>query len=282
MVHHARSSILPKWYAEAKFLQSESMRMVADTTDNFIFGRIFRTPTNREHRDANHLRMSFCHLEFPWDCNGVLADPPCDIARIAKDIGVERCTVDCTLIDGGVADSVLSGFEKKGFLCERGLEDLVMCLETGAVSLAESLRVRRVTEKDIAEVALCNTRSFGYADGVSPAWLVEKLLRQLRQPDSFRACALHVQEQVAAFVVIYTPWEKSRDLAFVQVMGTDPGFRRQGLAYEVMAHAVALLPKGVRVYLEAVDPAAIALYEKLGFAVVGKALSAECWLPSSL
>ncbi|KAJ2042894.1 hypothetical protein GGI03_006494 [Coemansia sp. RSA 2337] len=277
MVHHARSSILPKWYAEAKFLQSESMRMVSDATDNFIFGRIFRTPTNQEHRDGNHLRMSFCHLEFPWDCSGVLADPPCDIARIVRDIGVNRCTVDCTLVNGRVADSVLSGFEKTGFVCERDLEDYVMCLDTTTVTLTESQRVRRATEEDITGVASCNARSFGYTD---MSWLVEKLLRQLRQPDSFRVYALYIRERVAAFAVIYTPWEKSKDLAFVQVMGTDPEFRRQGLAYEVLAHAVALLPKGVRVYLEAVDPAAIALYEKLGFAVVGKAMSAECWLPS--
>ncbi|KAJ2822650.1 hypothetical protein FBU31_004529 [Coemansia sp. 'formosensis'] len=278
MVHHGRS-ILPKWYAEAKFLQSESMRMVSDTTDNLIFGRIFRTPTNREHRDANHLRMSFCHLEFPWDCNGVLADPPCEIARIVKEIGVERCTVDCTLT--GDVDGVLGRFEKNGFSCERGIEDLVMCLDTSSVRLDASPRVTRVTEGKVMDVSICNSRSFGYSDDVPPAWLVEKLLRQLRQPDSFRVYALHVQERVAAFVVIYMPWEKSRDLAFIQVIGTDPECRRQGLAYEVLAHAIALLPKGVRVYLEAIDLAAIALYEKLGFIAVGKAMSAECWLPSS-
>ncbi|KAJ1814668.1 hypothetical protein LPJ60_005971, partial [Coemansia sp. RSA 2675] len=262
MVHRARS-ILPRWYAEAKFLQSESMREVSDTTDNFIFGRIFRTPTNREHRDANHLRIAFCHLEFPWDCSGVLADPPLDIARIVKDIGVDRCTVDCTLI--GNADNVLGGFEKMGYLSERGLEDLVMCLDTGSVGLGESRRATRVTEKEVLDVALCNSRSFAYGDDVPPAWLVEKLMRQAQQPDSFRVYAVYVRERVATFVVVYTPWEKSRDLAYVQVMGTDPEFRRLGLAYEVLAHAVALLPKGVRLYLEAVDSAAIALYEKVGF-----------------
>ncbi|KAJ2493036.1 hypothetical protein IWW37_000863 [Coemansia sp. RSA 2050] len=278
MVHRARS-ILPRWYAEAKFLQSESMREVADATDNFIFGRIFRTPTNREHRDANHLRITFCHLEFPWDCSGVLVDPPLDIARIVKDIGVERCTIDCTLI--GNADKVMSGFEKMGYLCERGLEDLVMCMDTGAVSLSESRRAARVTEKEVLDLALCNSRSFAYADDVPPAWLVEKLVRQLRQPESFHVYAIYVRERVATFVVVYTPWEKSKDLAYVQLIGTDPEFRRQGLAYEVLAHAVASLPKSMRLYLDAIDPAAIALYEKLGFKGVGKALSAEFWLPPS-
>ncbi|KAJ2636993.1 hypothetical protein GGF44_003020 [Coemansia sp. RSA 1694] len=289
MVHSAHS-ILPQWYAECKFLQSESIRMVSDRTDSFIFGHMFRTPTNPEHRDANHLRIDFCHLEFPWDCNGVLADPPHDIAAMlrasfANTCSVPRCTVDYTLT-GGDNLSVVDAFEGAGYQCDRGIVDLVMCLDTSTRVFSESMRARRVTEsEEISELALCNARSFSYdiADnnGVegAPIWLVEKLSRQARQPDSFRIYALDAK----AFVVVYLPWEKSRDLALVQVIGTDPRERRRGLAYEVLAHALKLLPCGVkRVYLEAADGevAAIALYEKLGFRVVGRSMSAECFFAS--
>ncbi|KAJ2511608.1 hypothetical protein GGI11_004747, partial [Coemansia sp. RSA 2049] len=61
MVHPSRS-ILPKWYAEDKFLETEAISATSDTTHSFVFGRMFKTPSNRTYRDGNHLRIGFCHL----------------------------------------------------------------------------------------------------------------------------------------------------------------------------------------------------------------------------
>ncbi|KAJ2899971.1 hypothetical protein IWW38_000769 [Coemansia aciculifera] len=291
-------SILPRWYAECKFLHSDSIRLVSDSTDYFTFGRIFRTPTNPRHQDANHLRVDFCHLEFCHDyfCryHTALCDPPHDIAGIAKrDLTVERCTIDFTLM--GPVDDLIDSFVAGGYQChDRDLVDLVMCRETESPAVAAaafpskaSERVTRVLDpRDIVDLAQCNARSFNYSSASDtdtktsppPAWLVEKLGRQMRQPDNFHIYSLDHR----AFVVLFVPpREKARDVALVQVIGTDPAARRQGLATEVLAHALSCLPPEVsRVYLEVLghEEGARTMYEKLGFAVVGTCRSAEFFL----
>ncbi|KAJ2516614.1 hypothetical protein H4217_004472 [Coemansia sp. RSA 1939] len=158
MVHPSRS-ILPKWYAEDKFLETEAISATSDTTHSFVFGRMFKTPSNRTYRDGNHLRIGFCHLEFPYDCNGCLAEPPSNIAQTVTaiynrvspassavqhrrhDAGAKekdedegacvlaRCVVDYTVQpDAGLVDGIVRQFAGLGYRCERGLEDTVMRL----------------------------------------------------------------------------------------------------------------------------------------------------------
>ncbi|KAJ2466388.1 hypothetical protein EV174_006535, partial [Coemansia sp. RSA 2320] len=274
---------LPRWYAESRFLLAESTRATADTTDYLVFGRLFRTPTNREHRDANHMHISFCHLEDPRDCcgGGALADPPADIAATVRQLyappATPRCTVDCTFKDPRLVARLLRAFERAGYACERGIQDQVMCLDLSAAALAwraTSSRVARVLPEACdaelaALLAACNARCFGYSG--CGGWVAEKLRRQVRLPSEFRVYALRIGARVAAFAVVYTPWEKARHLALVQVLGTDPRDRRQGLATEVLAHALAQLPASCeRVYLDAVkDSFAVELYRRLEFEPVG-------------
>ncbi|KAJ2780883.1 hypothetical protein GGI15_003386 [Coemansia interrupta] len=296
MVHRYRST-LPRWYAESKFLQSEAQSMVSDSTENYTFGHMFKTPTNSSYRDGNHLKINFCHLEFPWDCSGVLSDPPRNIAQIVKQIYatisseqdgeiVPRCLVDCTLKDGGQVDEVIEGFRQAGFGCGEKMVDQVMCLETSEVRGRADGKVRRVGADSLGRLVECNARSFGYDESGDTHWLGDKLERQVRQSRHFAVYAIGEDEAdggphgtIDAFAVVFTPYEKARDLAYVQVMGTRPDKRRRGLATRVLSHALASLPSSVeRVYLEAFDQGAIAMYEKLGFHKVGTTTTAECTL----
>ncbi|KAI8319677.1 hypothetical protein GQ54DRAFT_264923 [Martensiomyces pterosporus] len=284
MVHRSRS-ILPKWYAEDKFLLCESMRTLADVTENFIFARLFLTPSNRDHHDGNHLHMDFCNLEFPWDCNGVLADPPENIPELTVQTYqaqglVPRCTIDTTLKDD--AKVVVDRFVQRGFECERDMQDTVMLLSVGDPCVfAKSGKVRRITDRrDVGRLTTCNARAFGYDKSGDTEWLDEKLRRQVERPDEFAVWVLEEQDEVAAFAVMFTPRKKARNLAFVQVVGTDPQHRRRGLAQEVVVHALAHLAQGTRVYLEAFEEGPIELYRKIGFETVGTTVTTECWLPN--
>ncbi|KAJ1723668.1 hypothetical protein LPJ53_002000 [Coemansia erecta] len=296
MVHRYRST-LPKWYAESKFLQSEAQSTVSDSTENYTFGHMFKTPTNSSYRDGNHLKINFCHLEFPWDCSGVLSDPPRNIAQIAKQIYATisseqdgaiapRCLVDCTLKDKKSVDEVIDGFRQSGFKCEENVVDQVMCLETSKKRGQADGGVWRVGADSLGLLVECNARCFGYDESGDTHWLGEKLERQVRQPKHFAVYALNqdgadgsLSNSIDAFAVVFTPYEKARDLAYVQVMGTRPDRRRRGLATRVLSHALASLPPSVeRVYLEAFDQGAIAMYERLGFHKAGTTTTAECTL----
>ncbi|KAJ1960460.1 hypothetical protein GGI12_003789 [Dipsacomyces acuminosporus] len=283
MGNHSKFT-LPRWYAEDKFLLQESMRALADVTEDFTFALLFMTPTNRDHRDCNHLHMDFCHLEFPGDKNGELVDPPENIADIVKqtykDQGVgPRCVIDCTFKSN--SSEVADRFEKAGFICERGLVDTVMTLRIDdPPRFKQSDRVSRILDTSkLLGVVGCNQKAFGYGTrGDSTDWLHEKLQRQVQRPDEFSIWALDADGKTASFAVIFTPREKARDLAFIQVVGSDPGCRRQGLAQEVLLHALGQLDKGTRVYLEAFEDGPIALYKKIGFGVAGTTTVCECYM----
>ncbi|KAJ1666871.1 hypothetical protein IW140_002472 [Coemansia sp. RSA 1813] len=314
MVHSSRS-ILPKWYNEVKFLESEAISATSDTTHSFIFGRMYKTPSNRTYRDGNHLRINFCHLEFPYDCNGCcLAEPPDNIAQTVstmykaswqnqppEDGGVKegsvlaRCVVDYTVQrDSKLVSAIVEQFDSAGYKCERGLEDIAMCLKVteDAVrsarsrisSVCPSVAIRRITDYSVLDpLAECNAKAFGYDAMGDTAWLRTKLARQISQPKVFSVYAAMDNtpgsgSKVLAFAVIYRPAEKVPDLAFVQVVGTAPKHRRRGLASAVLQHALEQLPAGTLVYLEAFERHAIALYKNIGFKEVGKLYSTECML----
>ncbi|KAJ1857139.1 hypothetical protein LPJ73_002091 [Coemansia sp. RSA 2703] len=295
MVHRHRST-LPRWYAECKFLQSEAQSTISDSTEIYIFGHMFKTPTNSSYRDGNHLKINFCHLEFPWDCSGALSDPPYNIAQIVKQIyaaissdqdGViaPRCLIDCTLKDKKSVDEVIEGFRQSGFKCEENIVDQVMCLETSEVRGQVDGNAWRVGADSLGLLVECNARSFGYDESGDTHWLKDKLERQVRQPKHFAVYALcednnsEPHNAIDAFAVVFTPYEKACDLAYVQVIGTRPDKRRRGLASRVLSHAMANLPPSVaRVYLEAFDQGAVAMYEKLGFHTVGTTTTAVCTL----
>ncbi|KAJ1788234.1 hypothetical protein LPJ59_005574 [Coemansia sp. RSA 2399] len=308
MVHPSRS-ILPKWYAEAKFLESEAIGATSDTTHSFIFGRMYKTPSNRTYRDGNHLRINFCHLEFPYDCNGSLSEPPDNIAATVttmykkcpyqsqpfEDDGAEgsvlaRCVVDYTVQgDAALVASIVDQFDGAGYKCERGLQDSVMRLvvaqkekekeEEPCSSARPSAVIRRLVDCDALEqLVACNAKTFGYDAAGDAGWLLAKLARQINQPKAFSVYVAMERDKVVAFAVIYNPTDKVPDLAFVQVVGTDPDHWRQGLASAVIRHALGQLPAGTRVYLEAFEKHAIELYQNIGFEKVGTVHSTECML----
>ncbi|KAJ2853687.1 hypothetical protein GGI22_004773 [Coemansia erecta] len=306
MVHPARS-ILPKWYAEVKFLESEAIGATSDTTHSFIFGRMYKTPSNRTYRDGNHLRINFCHLEFPYDCSGSLSEPPDNIAATvttmykkcpyqsqpfaddgAKGSILARCVVDHTVQeDAALVASIVDQFDGAGYKCERGLQCSVMRLVVAQKEEREpcpaarpSAVIRRLVDCDALEqLVACNARSFGYDAAGDTEWLHAKLARQINQPNVFSVyVATERKNKVVAFAVIYKPTEKAPDLAFVQVVGTDPDHRRQGLASAVIRYALDQLPAGTRVYLEALEEHAIELYHNIGFEKVGTVHSTECML----
>ncbi|KAI9500337.1 hypothetical protein GGI25_001080 [Coemansia spiralis] len=286
------STIIPKWYAEDKFLESGAISAVSDTTHSFIFGRLYKTPTNQTFRDGNHLRINFCHLEFPCDSNSGLADPPTSIAQTVMAVYskccdsnnkvVARCMIDCTLQSDKVADELVAQFEKAGFACERGLVDTVMLLSVDEQTRNRTIAadVRRLSDESMLDALVeCNAKSFGYDKTGDTAWLHEKLVRQIRKPQEFFIYVVSEEaKNVLSFVIIYRPIEKADDLAFVQAIGTHPDHRRHGLAKAVLQYALSQLPVAIRIYLEAFEEGPMALYKQLGFKKVGKIYSTDCML----
>ncbi|KAJ2560012.1 hypothetical protein EV175_000013 [Coemansia sp. RSA 1933] len=302
MVHPSRS-ILPKWYAEVKFLESEAIGATSDTTHSFVFGRLYKTPSNRTYRDGNHLRINFCHLEFPYDCNGCLAEPPDNIAQTVSAIYgssyqnnqesleetagavLARCVVDYTVqTDSQLVASIVSQFGSAGYKCEQGLEDAVMRIvvtdkTTACCKRPEAVVIGRVGDcKALDALVDCNARAFGYDVSGDTEWLHAKLARQINQSKQFSVYTATDDAKVLAFAVIYRSVEKAPDLAFVQVIGTAPEHRRRGLATAVIRHALRQLPVDTHVYLEAFDHQAIALYKDIGFEKAGTVYSTECTL----
>ncbi|KAJ2081052.1 hypothetical protein H4R24_002623 [Coemansia sp. RSA 988] len=296
--------MLPSWYAESRFLQGEALRTLSDSTDCFVFGRMFKTPTNPGYRDGNHMLISFCHLEFPWDYSGTLADPPRGLPQIVTSTyhthslltpptappPLPRCIIDCTLMDPKMCDIIIEDFEMAGFSCERGIVDKVMCLTLTDRFLSSrplprllsanlhAIIYRIVDHADIASLSDCYAQCFGYEQ--SDSWLVDKLSRQVLNYHEFLVFAARAgrNDNFVAIAVVYTPVERAPDLAFVQVLGTHPEYRRNGLATAVLTQALKCLPPGSRIYLDVYDSSAIALYKKIGFEHVGEVLSAQCTL----
>ncbi|KAJ1934198.1 hypothetical protein FBU59_005777, partial [Linderina macrospora] len=262
------------WYVEDRFLHSEAIRALSDNTENLTFARLFLNPSNPTHRDANHLHMDFFNLEFPTAGPVALADPPENIAHIIKVTYkaqglVPRCTIDTTLHS---AEQVVKGFDDCGFTLERNLDDTVMKIDGLEPSeFKTSERVRRCSEADIGELAKCNARCFGYDKQGDTEWLEEKLRRQVLNHDS----QVWMLED-KAFAVVFVPREKAPRLAYLQVVGTHPDHRRQGLASEIIEHALAHLVPGMRVYLDAFEEGPMRLYGRLGFAKVGNVITTEC------
>ncbi|PIA15727.1 acyl-CoA N-acyltransferase [Coemansia reversa NRRL 1564] len=304
---HKTRSMLPSWYAESRFLQGEAQRTLSDSTDCFIFGRMFKTPTNPSYQDGNHLLVSFCHLEFPWDYNGTLADPPRGLPQIVASTYYQhalfspstaspplpRCIIDCTIMEPKMCDIVIEEFELASFVCERGIVDKVMCLTLTDRFLStrtlprlfsgdlHAIIYRVVDQSDVGLLSECYARCFGYDQLGDTSWLFDKLLRQILNHHEFLVFAARAgrNDDFVAFVVVYTPVERAPDLAFVQVLGTHPDYRRRGLAAAVLTRALKCLPPGSRVYLDAYKPSAISLYQKIGFEQVGEIVSAQCTLP---
>ncbi|KAJ1957920.1 hypothetical protein EC988_000585 [Linderina pennispora] len=265
---------LPQWYVEDRFLHSEAIRALSDNTENLTFARLFLNPSNPTHRDTNHLHMDFFNLEFPTAGPVALADPPENIAHITKVTYktqglVPRCTIDTTLHH---PQQIIKGFDDCGFALERDLNDTVMKIDGLEPSeFKTSKRVRRCSEGDIRELAKCNARCFGYDKQGDTAWLDEKLRRQVLNNDT----QVWMLEE-KAFAVVFVPREKAPKLAYLQVVGTHPDHRRQGLASEIIQHALAHLVPGMRVYLDAFEEGPIRMYERLGFAKVGNVITTEC------
>ncbi|KAJ2850679.1 hypothetical protein IWW36_001723 [Coemansia brasiliensis] len=282
-------SILPVWYAESRFLHSAAIREIVDSADSFVFGRMFKTPTNSTYRDGNHILLTFCHLEYPWDCNGVLSDPPTNLASIvaatynyeeATQQAIPRCIIDCTLKESSSTKRIIEEFKAEGFSSTAPMEDKVMRLlvtekwKQNQVQPSYTVRLARMADLD--QLVECNASSFGYpVDGQQ--WIKAKLQRQL-ESRLFSIYVVDVEGEIAAFVVLYEWVERARDLAWVQVIGTKPNFRHQGLASALLSYAIGLLAVGTKVYLEAEDQVALALYEKIGFEHVGTIVSVECLL----
>ncbi|KAJ1878499.1 hypothetical protein H4R99_008342 [Coemansia sp. RSA 1722] len=282
MVHRHKST-LPQWYAESKFLETEATSKLSDQTLNYTFGHLFQTPDNPHYHNGNQLQINFCHLEFPWDCTGALADPPLDIPGILRKLSphTARCIVDCTLKEAVDVDRLLKGFEKAGYKCDRGLVDHVMCLDLQKQPIPIAAKQGHLANAgELDALVRCNQRCFGYEDA---GWLRIKLQRELDQQEWFRVFAItDGNGDIGAFAVTFVPVEKAPDLALVHVVGTVPECRRRGLASAVLSTAIAGLPTSVsRVYLQACDPAAISLYNKLGFEEVGKTITAECYMVPS-
>ncbi|KAJ2346077.1 hypothetical protein GGF43_005066 [Coemansia sp. RSA 2618] len=293
---------LPLWYAESRFLQSEALRAISDSTDSFVFGRMFKSPSNSTYRDGNHLRLDFAHLEFPSDTQVSCADPPAKLAQIVAraynyddyEGGVRRsvmprCVIDCTLNNTQDTEQIVQDFERHGFACERQIVDPVLCLRiTPSIhkSVSQALQTdddstivcERARARQLRELVACNARSFGYDAKGDVGWLDEKLRRQIEAPEQFCVLVARDGARVVSFVVIYTAVEKAPRLSLVQVVGTDPAYRRRGLAARLLRHAVSRLRVGTSVYVDAGDHAAVALYQSLGFEEVGEIVTTECVL----
>ncbi|KAJ2450069.1 hypothetical protein EV183_004526 [Coemansia sp. RSA 2336] len=257
MVHKSRS-ILPVWYAESRFLHSSALREIADSTDSFVFGRMFQTPTNSTYRDGNHVLVTFCHLEYPWDCNGVLSDPPTNLASIVAATyqpAIPRCIIDCTLKEPTSTASIVQQFESQGFTAYPA-KDKVLRLVVTEDHKKPSSDVRQARKSDLEQLAECNASSFNYSD---KEWVTDKLRRQMESP----LFTIYVVEGVRAFVVLFEWAERAKDLAWVQLICTRPEYRGQGLATDLLAHSISRLNVGTRVYVEAEEQNT--LYEKLGF-----------------
>ncbi|KAJ1869624.1 hypothetical protein LPJ55_005239 [Coemansia sp. RSA 990] len=270
MVHRSRS-VLPVWYAESRFLHSSAIREIADTTDSFVFGRMFQTPTNSRYRDGNHVLLTFCHLEYPWDCNGVLADPPANLANIVATTyqpAIPRCIIDCTLKEPTATSSIVQQFQSQGFSVQPAKDKVMRLLVTeGWKHRKPSSSIRLARTGDLEQLAECAASSFNYSE---QEWVGDKLRRQMESP----LFTIYVVEEILAFVVLFEWAERAKDLAWVQVIGTRPEYRRRGLATDLLTHSISRLSVGTRVYLEAEEQNTF--YEKLGFEHVGTIDSVEC------
>ncbi|KAJ1844100.1 Dynamin-like GTPase that mediates homotypic ER fusion, partial [Coemansia sp. RSA 2708] len=288
---HASRSILPAWYAESRFLFSEALRATSDSTDSFVFGRMFKTPSNPTYCQGNLVYITFCHLEFPWDCNGVLADPPKQLAAIIKraySYGRQqnehsdyerrvrpRCLVDCTLKDHESTDAIVREFADDGFMCTRS-HDAVMRLAVAGSAPSSVFAVSRLAGTDeLPGLVACAARSLGYDQANNTEWLAPKLRVQLEHPE-FSVFAIR-DNGICAFLVLFVS-DKARDLALVQVVGTLPECRRRGMATCLLQQAAGSLPSGTKVYLDA-EKHMQGFYERLGFELVGNVESVECVLP---
>ncbi|KAJ2784519.1 hypothetical protein H4R18_001059 [Coemansia javaensis] len=279
---------LPQWYAESRGLHDGMIRATSDSTESFVFGRLFMTPSNSSFRDGNHLAVRFCHLESPLDRLAPFADPPRALPAIVQTTfgsssayetpAAPRCVVDYTLVGwDAAAAGVVDEFAREGFSCER-VEDSVMAAVVGeltpgpAQAAEEGVAIRAAGPADAARLVACNARCFGYDQRGDTAWLAPKLERQLGRPDRFHVHAALAGDAVVGFASVY----RRCGLAFVQAVGTHPDYRRRGVGSAVLRAALASLPPDTRVYLDACEDGPIRMYRKLGFEEVGKITYVEC------
>ncbi|KAJ1727420.1 hypothetical protein LPJ61_004578 [Coemansia biformis] len=276
--------LLPRWYAESRYLHSGAIGAVSDSVESFMFGQLFMTPSISTFRDGNHLSVRFCHLEYPWDRPKAFADPPRTLPQIVRGAfdstppegpAASRCVVDYTLVGEPAAANIVDDFEQQGFVCERA-EDAVMAMtySSSEAGLAEApgAVVRPVKRSEVAQLAECNARSFGYDRMGDTAWLAPKLARQLDHPELFHMHAALVDGEITSFASVYY----ARNLAFVQAVGTRPEHQRQGLAAAALSSALAGLDAGTRVYLDAYEDGPMRMYRRIGFEEVGKITYADC------
>lgn len=263
------------WYTEYRFLKTQLTARVSDTTEYFTFGCMFRTPSNPTHQEANQLLITFSHQELPWEQENTAGDPPQDIAQIVKrTLTHPRCVIDGTR-HRPLLDEMLSRFRANGYTCEANMVDQILCKQVAnSCSYPE---IKRLSRSDLDQLIVCNARSFGYDRSNDTLWLHEKLGRQISNPREFRVYGRYMDQRIVSFAVVFVP-SKCSQLAYVQVVGTDPGYRRQGHARRVLEHALGQLPLGADVYLEAVEEGPIAMYRQAGFQRAGEIVSAECYL----
>ncbi|KAJ2769852.1 hypothetical protein IWQ56_001651 [Coemansia nantahalensis] len=280
------TSVLPEWYAESRYLHGAAIAALSDTAESLVFGQLFMTPSNHTFRDGNHLVVRFCHLEYPWDRPGSFADPPRALPQIIRGAlgagphegaAVPRCIVDATLVGDAAAAAVVGEFEQQGFACERA-EDVVMAMTCGHGRITPpppaGAEIRPVRPAEVAMLAACNASSFGYDRLGDVAWLAPKLGRQLDRPEQFRVHAAFVGGEIASFASVFC----SHGLAFVQTVGTHPRHQRRGLARAVLGSALATLPAGTRVYLDAYEEGSMRMYRRVGFDEIGRITYTECLL----
>ncbi|NIJ42190.1 ribosomal-protein-alanine N-acetyltransferase [Parvibaculum indicum] len=123
--------------------------------------------------------------------------------------------------------------------------------------------IRPVEAGEIPALAALHSRAF------DEAWDAASFARLLAMPGAFALLA-HVEDAPSGFVLVRFGGGEAE----IITIAVDPDYRRQGLGRALMnrAGAEALARGAEAVFLEVAEDnvAAIALYERLGFAAVGR------------
>ena len=124
----------------------------------------------------------------------------------------------------------------------------------------ENIVIQPFEHKHLADVAYIHSQ-------VLDGWGENGLAGDIENENTHSYVALEGEKAVAfcSFLVV-----DDAELLFVC---THPEYRKQGIAHTLLAHAISLLPRGIdSVILEvrSQNTPAISLYEKMGFAVLGK------------
>ncbi len=214
------------------------------------YGLLFRDPQNAACHDANH---------------GVILDLSCDLDAALADVEkFYRARCMAPRVYGGFLpgeDALVSALKERGYAVSffEGEATMELLAEPSGLFPNRQAVFERPKELTMELSALLSRNLGPWALGM------EELL--LSRPDC-RGYLLRTPEgQAAAYCTVL----RNGDCAYLQNLFTVPEFRRQGYCATLLTHVLSdhrTDCPGLPLYLSAVEPSAIRLYERAGFRAV--------------